>query len=127
MSFDDPTSREYLDGMTDGYLECEVWADEPRDENGEVIENIGYHADAMAEAESDCADFLTDPEVVAALVAGEWGPEQAGHDFYLTRNSHGAGFWDRGKGEPGDILTAKAHTYGSTYLHVDAEGWLRHG
>ena len=22
-------------------------------------------------------------------------PEQAGHDFWLTRNSHGCGFWDR--------------------------------
>lgn len=24
-------------------------------------------------------------------------PTQAGHDFWLTRNGHGAGFWDRPK------------------------------
>ena len=31
--------------------------------------------------------------------------EQIGHDFWLTRNGHGAGFWDRGLGEIGDKLS----------------------
>lgn len=34
--------------------------------------------------------------------------EHAGHDFALTANGHGAGFWDRGLDELGDQLTAAA-------------------
>jgi hypothetical protein len=43
---------------------------------------------------------------------------QAGHDFWLTRNRHGAGFWDRGLGWVGEELTRKAHTYGERYLEA---------
>lgn len=44
--------------------------------------------------------------------------EQAGHDFWLTRNGHGAGFWDRGLGKIGEALTKASKSYGSEYLHV---------
>lgn len=33
-------------------------------------------------------------------------PEQAGHDFWLTRNGHGTGFWDRPKTMYGEELAA---------------------
>jgi hypothetical protein len=36
-----------------------------------------------------------------------------GHDFYLTREGHGAGFWDRGLGELGDYLTKIAKWSGA--------------
>lgn len=38
--------------------------------------------------------------------------EFAGHDFWLTRNRHGTGFWDRGLAAVGKELTVKAHAYG---------------
>ncbi len=41
---------------------------------------------------------------------------QFGHDLALTRNHHGAGFWDRGLGDAGDVLTAWAESLGT--LHV---------
>ena len=31
--------------------------------------------------------------------------EQIGHDYVLTTGGHGAGFWDRGLGELGDVLS----------------------
>ena len=43
---------------------------------------------------------------------------QTAHDFILTRNGHGAGFWDRGYGAPGDRLTAAAKAYGSLNAYV---------
>ena len=49
-------------------------------------------------------------------------PGQAGHDFWLTRNHHGAGFWDRGLGEVGERLTDAAHAYGSSDLYVGDDG-----
>lgn len=48
--------------------------------------------------------------------------EQIGHDFTLTRNGHGAGFWDRGLGERGDRLTAACKAYGSLNLYVGDDG-----
>lgn len=49
-------------------------------------------------------------------------PEQIGHDFLLTRNHHGAGFWDRGLGERGQRLTESAHAYGDTNAYVGDDG-----
>jgi hypothetical protein len=51
-------------------------------------------------------------------------PAMAGHDFWLTRNGHGAGFWD---GDWSDnyatILSKGAETYGhfQTYLGDDGQ------
>jgi hypothetical protein len=36
----------------------------------------------------------------------------------LTRNGHGAGFWDRGIGDRGDRLTAAAHAWGEFELVI---------
>lgn len=47
---------------------------------------------------------------------GEDWPGQFGHDLALTRNHHGAGFWDRGLGDAGDVLTDWAQSLGE--LHV---------
>lgn len=42
----------------------------------------------------------------------------AGHDLWLTRSGHGAGYWDRGLGELGDRLTEAAKSYGSPDDHT---------
>lgn len=42
----------------------------------------------------------------------ELDARQCGHDFALTRNGHGAGFWDRGYGDVGDRLTEACRPYG---------------
>lgn len=55
------------------------------------------------------------------------GAGQVGYDFVLTRNGHGAGFWDRGLGEAGDRLTAAAHSYGESGLYVGDDGRLHVG
>jgi hypothetical protein len=51
-------------------------------------------------------------------------PGQIGHDFWLTRNRHGAGFWDRGLGDKGDRLTASAQAFGEMELYVGDDGQL---
>lgn len=48
-----------------------------------------------------------------ALSLIQWNVfEQHGQDFALTRNGHGAGFWDRSYGELGDKLSDAASVYG---------------
>lgn len=40
----------------------------------------------------------------------------AGHDLALTHGGHGTGFWDRGLGRIGDMLSDDAKTYGTHTL-----------
>lgn len=43
-----------------------------------------------------------------------------GHDLLLTRDHHGAGFWDRGLGELGEYLTERAEWLGGSADLFDA-------
>lgn len=47
-----------------------------------------------------------------------WSDELLGHDFSLTRNGHGAGFWDRfpETPEPGDALTELCKEFREVYV-----------
>ena len=47
---------------------------------------------------------------------GDW--EHAGHDFWLTRNGHGTGYWDRDMGSVGARLTEAAKSFGEVYLYL---------
>lgn len=50
----------------------------------------------------------------------EW--DYAAHDFILTRNHHGAGFWDGDWHEPwGSKLTELAHSFGQVDCYVDED------
>ena len=109
--------------MIDGYVTCALWSS--TDEDGEALDAVygpGDIADEATEAmAAECRDFLDllDRE---GLDWSAWTPEQLGHDFWLTRNSHGAGFWDRGHGETGDRLTALSKPYGASDLYVGDDG-----
>lgn len=53
----------------------------------------------------------------------EWSPQaRAGHDFYLTRNGHGAGFWDRGLKTIGERLSEAAKPYGDQSIWPADDG-----
>lgn len=118
-----------LEAFIDGYAECMIWANTyAYDENGEMGESDLYAwqapgrwaLDAFTPAaresiESDCESFASgnDRDLRAAVQAGR-PADHLGHDFALTRNGHGAGFWDRGLGDVGDRLTSAAHAYGES-------------
>lgn len=53
---------------------------------------------------------------------------QAAHDFILTRNSHGTGFWDSGRwAEPwGDRLTQLCRHFGELHCYLGEDGMI-HG
>lgn len=70
---------------------------------------------------ADADGFVEKYGELIAVGGGDY--EQAGHDFWLTRNRHGAGFWD-GDWPNGDELTAAAHTYGEFDLYVGEDGMV---
>jgi len=94
-----------LDDMVRGYLTCALWAG-PEDENGEPLDKNrtlkDFSSEAVTSATADCKKFLNenraDLENYYSTVQRDGGDDPlayAGHDFFLTRNHHGAGFWDR--------------------------------
>lgn len=56
--------------------------------------------------------------------AGVDAPAQAGYDFWLTRNGHGAGFWESEWGKPGAILDKAAKAFGEADLYVGDDGLI---
>lgn len=129
-----------MDTFTQAYIDAALWSstaygspeerrEDPNQEGkfDRSFQSCGYDKlTRMAEIDMkrDCKAFQADN---AALLeywytkAGET-PERAGHDFWLTRNGHGAGFWDRwSSGTPqgliGAKLTESAKSYGSCDLY----------
>ncbi len=48
---------------------------------------------------------------------------QAGHDFWLTRNGHGCGFWDGDWPEPqASLLTQASKAFGGVDPYVSDDG-----
>lgn len=114
----------YISEMLDAYVGCALWSsmDWADDSGGEPIDaNYGRDditAATLAEMLADCQAFARDNARDLSGIE----PGQAGHDFWLTRNGHGAGFWDRGLGDRGDRLTAACRPYGSVDLYVTDDG-----
>lgn len=110
-----------MDDFTSAYVECALWAetDNSDDSGGDPLDKNyspeDIHSATLREIVRECADFQ---EHNRDLYRELWTDEQAGHDFWLTRQGHGAGFWDRGHGEIGDKLTEASKAYGEVYLHV---------
>lgn len=110
-----------LGQFTLGYIEAALWCgivheeDSGTEERNYDIDDIS--AKALHEMIEDCTDFqaANRTDLIAARSTANT-PAQQGHDFYLTRNRHGAGFWDRGLGEVGDRLAKAAHAYGDSSL-----------
>ena len=112
-----------VNAFTQGYLDCAEWLlDE--DVNRDTLR--GWTKLAITKAKADCEDFMQankeDLEEFIDTYCGS-GYASAGHDFFLTRNRHGAGFWDRGDLPCCKRLTDAAHVYGEADTYV-VRGWM---
>ncbi|UTN92852.1 hypothetical protein SEA_BENCH_134 [Mycobacterium Phage Bench] len=131
-----------INAMVEGYLDAQLWAGlDYREEGSEPVhydenysrEDIAedYVAAVRAELTEVVAQhplavrmYLNARNVRLDWEGSEWS-SAFGHDFYLTREGHGAGFWDRGLGELGEYLTGIAKSYGSAEtLHDNGNGKL---
>ena len=113
-----------MDMFTSSYIEAALWSstDNVDDSGGEPLD-ANYDINdieptTLAQIIEDCKQFQTDH---ADLIADNL--ERAGHDFWLTRNHHGAGFWDGDWPEPAaTILTQSANAWGEVDLYVTDTG-----
>ncbi len=117
----------YENRFVASYIESLFWSSYQHDCNRPFDDDYDYTdlaQEALDEIVSDCGDFLDqvfNREDLADFVE-TMDYEQVAHDFCLTRNRHGAGFWDRGLGKTGQILTDISHVYGSQYPYVGDDG-----
>jgi hypothetical protein len=118
------------------YVTCALWSSNDWiDESGSEPLDSNYGPEdiapeTLATMRADCDAFCEKNEVLLALYHSrmgneEWSSEeQAGHDFWLTRNGHGCGFWDRNLGALGDRLSDAAKTFGVCDIYVGDDGRL---
>lgn len=80
----------------------------------EISENDYLSDTAESRIEKDCEEFCILIENHPYILENENAIDftKIGHDFWLTRNHHGAGFWDGGWAEIfGDFATAISHKF----------------
>lgn len=134
----EPRTFESLDAFTKAYITTALWSsnDESTDDGGEPFDqNYGLEdiaPEALERMAADCAQFQTENAglLASAIESGEvvCGPDfdemgRAGHDFWLTRNGHGAGFWDGDWPQPyADNLATAAQAYPEVNLTLGDDG-----
>lgn len=82
---------------------------------------VDLDPESRLDLEADCRSFWH--RFGCYVLADEAGPgvTQAGHDFWFTRNGHGAGFWDGDWPLYGDLLTDASQGYGEFYPDFEEE------
>ena len=118
-----------MDDFTKAYIECALWSS--TDDKGNnldadhSVEDIA--ADTLTQMEADCKDFQQANTALieeAKTIRTTYDDAHAGHDFWLSRNGHGAGFFDRGLAAAGDDLQLAAKVYGSQDLCIGDDGMI---
>lgn len=112
--------EQFAQKAIEAYVTALLWSS--IGEDGEPLDAT-YTSDDLDESARVSID-----EDVRDFVIAQWedvrdlDPEQVGHDFLLTRDHHGTGFWDRGLGDRGDRLTKASHPYGDSGAYVGDNG-----
>lgn len=127
-----------MSNMLRAYLLTALWAetDNEREDGGDPLEDSctidDFAPEALEAARREVAAFEAAHEdawtAEGAPVARDLGDDTlsiAGHDLWLTRNGHGAGFWDGDWPEPwGDVLTEAAKRMGERNVYAGDDGRL---
>ncbi len=123
-----------LDEFTSAYIEAALWSS--NDEDGKALgagdgpnerESMSHgltaddlDPDCLNECIADCKAFQSDN---AGWLERAGDDSQNGHDFWLTRNGHGCGFWDRGYDDDVDNhLTDASEACGEVNLYIGDDG-----
>ena len=116
-----------------GYLECALWAesantDDSDDRSIGTVAELADETKSVMEQEAGAffdahETILTETELIRPkLCAVE---EYAGHDFWLTRNGHGCGFWDGDWPEPtASTLDEASKAAGGRDLYIGDDGLI---
>lgn len=116
-----------MDAFTQAYIGAALWSSTDDEENplDDRFDRSDLAPGALETMTRDCAAFQRDH---AEALAKAGNDEQNGHDYWLTRNRHGAGFWDRGYAQDvSRVLTDASHADGECNLYVGDDGKVHVG
>ncbi len=108
----------------DAYVGAALWSStgddaRPLDENHDASD---IAPDTLTKMRADCDAFYAATEDTLADCEDF---AQAGHDFWLTRCGHGAGFWDGDwPDKQGAKLTKAAKRFGNVDLYIGDDGLI---
>jgi hypothetical protein len=92
-------------------------------EEGQPNSDAELAPETMERLKADCTSFWH--RMNYYLEPANQTASQAGHDFWLTRNGHGAGFWDGEWPKPyDDMLTKLAEAYGVFETYTGDDGLI---
>lgn len=114
------------------YIQTALWASTT--DNGDALD-ASFSVDDLAEETvevmiEECNEFYSQVEAYLSKSGDKLENDitDLAHDFWLTRNSHGAGFWDGDYPEKiGNALTKIAENFGSCELYVGDDGKIYQG
>jgi hypothetical protein len=111
------------------YVECMFFvpgsSDEDEDERIRELGTAAMSKELCEDIVADCMSFYASCQpAIHKAYSVSYTIGSVGHDFWLTRNRHGAGFWDRGLGPLGKHLSDAAKTYGERSLYVGDDGLI---
>lgn len=120
-------TEKQLNDFTKAYVHCALWSS--TDDHGDPLDKAKSQEDialeTLARMVADCAKFQEENgEDLKAFTPDD---AQNGHDFWLTRCGHGAGFWDRYPDshpcyEIGERLSESARAFGTCDLYIGDDG-----
>lgn len=100
-------SQPFPNIVRDAYIACALWAStvsDPLSSDDDDMVSLDdlsltaadLHPDLAAKVDADLSEFhAATTEADRDLFGEEFGLAAIGHDLWLTRNGHGAGFWSR--------------------------------
>ena len=100
--------------FVNGYLESALFCESLEDSEFSISQ------DSVIEQSYECFQFLT--EAYNKIP----GFKQAGRDFWLTRNYHGAGFWSKPEiyKEHCQFLTDLSHEYDTRFVGITDNNFI---
>ena len=123
-----------MDEFATAYVEAALWASS-MDEGGTSFQDADYGLNnidpsTLKKMIADCRKFET--ENLSSIMGGYIGRSRsddssmAGHDFWMTGNSHGVGFWedDDWEEKAGAELDKAAKKFGEYDLYLGDDGLI---
>ena len=106
--------------MVVSYIETALWSS--TDDNGQPLDKSFDASDlseqAIERAVKDCTSFLEENKEL--YLNSGYNLKDFGHNFWLSRNGHGAGFFDEGENE----LQDASRMAGECDLYIGDDGFL---
>lgn len=121
-----------IDSFTTSYIECALWCgiheeDEKRfNKKAEKYSINDIRKSTLNKMILDCTNFSEKYSDLLSMVPEnpQWTTDELnGHDFWLSRNGHGSGFFDRDYPDNlGDRLQEAAKSFGEFDIYVGDDG-----